>query len=98
MRRGEKLVLVPQMVLAELAARVPQRLQQFRDRRIVRPQTNIGAWHPDLGQAGADRILAGDERSASGGAALLAVVIGEGRTFVADAVDVGGAIRHLAAV
>ena len=96
--RRQKFVLVAQMVLAELAGGVAERLQQFGDGRVFRPQADIGARHADLGQAGADRVLAGDERGAAGGAALLAVVVGEGRAFVADAVDVGRAVAHLAAV
>ena len=44
------------------------------------------------------RTLAGDERGAPGGAGLLAVVVGEDRAFVGDAVDVGRAIAHHAAV
>ena len=96
--RRQELVLVAQMVLAELAGGVAQRLQQFGDGRVFRPEADIGAGHADLGQAGADRVLAGDERGAAGGAALLAVIVGEGRAFMADAVDVGGAVAHLAAV
>ena len=96
--RRQELVLVAEMVLAELTGGVAERLQQFRDGRVFRPKADIGARHPDLGQAGADRVLAGDERGTAGRAALLAVVVGEGRAFVADAVDVGGAIAHLASV
>ena len=48
----------------------------------------VGAGQPDLGEAGADRRLAGDERGAAGGAALLAVPVGEHRAFLGDAVDV----------
>ena len=60
-------------------------------------QADVGARHADLGQAGADRVLAGDERGAAGGAALLAVIVGEGDALVGDAVDVGRAVAHLAA-
>ena len=80
--RRQELVLVAEMVLAELAGRVAQRLQQFGDGRVFRPQTDIGPGHADLGQAGADRVLPGDERGAPGGAALLTVVVGERRAFV----------------
>src|SRR5829696_10487082 len=41
---------------------------------------------------------AGDERGPAGGAGLLAVVVGEDRALVGDAVEVGRAIAHLAAV
>src|SRR5208283_2250612 len=80
------------MVLAELAGGVAERLEELGDRRILGAEADVGARHADLGQAGADRVLAGDEGGAPGGAALLAVVVGEG-----DAVDVGRAVAHLAA-
>ena len=54
----------------------------------------VGAGHADLGQAGADRVLPGDEAGAAGGAALLRVVIGEGHAFLRDAVDVRRPIAH----
>ena len=96
-QRRQILVLVAEVVLAELAGGVAERLEQFGDRRIFRLQADIGAGHADLGQPGADRVLAGDERGAAGRAALLAVVVGEGHALVGDAVDVGRAVAHLAA-
>ena len=42
--------------------------------------------------------LAGDESRASGGAALLAVPVGEERAFLGDAVDVGRLVAHHALV
>src|SRR6516162_8650097 len=92
MHRGEKLVSVSQMVLSELAGGVAQRLQQFRHGWIFRPNTGIRPGHADLGEASADRVLAGNERGPAGRAALLAVVVGEGRTFVPDPIDVGGPV------
>ena len=91
------LVAIAEVVLAELAGGVAERLQQLGDRRILRLQADGRAGHADLGQAGADRVLAGDEGGAAGGAALLAVVVGEGDALVGDAVDVGGSVAHLAA-
>ena len=90
----QKFVAIAEMVLAELAGGVAERLQQFRDGRIFRLQSDRGAGHADFGQAGADRVLTGDEACAAGGAALLAVPIGEGRAFLRDAVDVGGLVAH----
>ena len=69
--RGQELVLVAEVVLAELARDVAERLQQLGDGRVLRLQPDVGAWHADLGEAGAKRVLAGDEGSAAGGAALL---------------------------
>src|SRR5262249_2366720 len=96
MRCGEKLVLVAQMVLAELAGGVAQRLQQFGDGWILRPNSDIGPGHPDLCQAGADWVLPGDERSPAGGTTLLAVIVGEGRTLMSDPSNVGGSVAHMA--
>jgi hypothetical protein len=84
------------VILAKLAGGIAERLEHFGDGRIFRLEAKRGAGHAYLGEAGAERVLAGDEGGASGGTALLAVVIGEACTFVADAVDVGGTIAHLA--
>ena len=48
----------------------------------------------DLGEAGADRRLPGDERGAAGCAALLAIPVGEDRTFLAYPVNVGRVVTH----
>jgi hypothetical protein len=84
------------MVFAELAGGVAQRLEQFRNGRILRANADIGPGHTHLGQTGANWVLAGDEGGPTSRAALLAIVIGEGRTFVANPVDVRGPIAHLA--
>ena len=76
-------VAVAEMVLAELAGGVAERLEQLGDGRVFLLQADRGAGHADLGQAGADRVLAGDEARAAGGAALLGVVVGEGHAFLA---------------
>ncbi|MCY1239475.1 hypothetical protein D9M72_522700 [compost metagenome] len=94
----QELVLVAQVVLAELAGGIALRLEQFGNGRVFRLQAEIGAGQADFRQAGADRRLAGDEGGAPGGAALLAIPIGEESTLIADAVDVGRAIAHHAAV
>ena len=75
-------VAVAEVVLAELAGGVAERLEQLGDGRVFLLQADRGAGHADLGQAGADRILAGDEAGAAGGAALLRVVVGEGHAFL----------------
>ena len=87
-------VAIAEMVLAELTGGVAERLQHFRDGRVFRVQSDRCAGHADLGQAGADRVLTGDEARAAGRAALLAVPVGEGRPFLRDAVDVGGLVAH----
>ena len=93
----QKLVLVAQMVLAELAGDVAVRLEQFGDGGVLRLKSDIGSGHPHLGQPCAERVLAGNEGGTARGAALLGVVVGEGHAFVGDTVDVGRAVAHLAA-
>src|SRR5690349_9842496 len=95
MHRGQELVPVSKVVLSELARSIAQRLQQFGDSRIFRLKTSVGSGHSDLGQPRADWILAGKKRRASGSAALLAVIVGERYPFIADTVDVRGAVPHL---
>ena len=90
----QKFIAVAEMVLAELTGGVSERLEHFRDRRVFRVKSDSGAGHADFGQAGADRVLTGDEARAAGRAALLAVPIGEGRPFSGDTVDVRGFIAH----
>src|SRR3972149_8345208 len=70
--RGQVLVAVAQMVLAELPGHVALRLEQVGQRRVFLLETLLGTRQADLEQSGAKRRLAGDERRAAGGAALLA--------------------------
>jgi hypothetical protein len=91
-------VAVAQVVLTELAGGVAERLQCFGDAHVLGGQADRGARQADLGQAGADRRLPGDESDAPGGAALLAVPVGEHRAFLAKAVDVRRAVAHDAEV
>src|SRR5271165_3927420 len=51
--RRQELVLVAEMVLAELAGGVAQRPQQLGDGGILRPQAQVRARKPYLAQAGA---------------------------------------------
>jgi hypothetical protein len=69
---GQKFVAVAQMVLAELAGGVALLLQQFRDGRVSRLQPNLDTGNSDLGKAGAERRLAGDEARPAGRAACSA--------------------------
>src|SRR5271170_2547338 len=82
------------MILAELTAGVAQRLEQLGDGRIFRLQAEFGAGQADLGEAGANRRLTGDEGCPSGGATLLAIPVGEHRAFLGDAVDIRGTVPH----
>ncbi len=58
--RRQMLVLVAQVILAELARRVALRLQQRGDRRVFLLQAEIGAGKTDLRQPGAEYALTGD--------------------------------------
>ena len=75
--RRQRLVAVADVVLAELAGGVAEVLEQAADRGIELAHAHRRAGKADLGQAGADAVLAGEERRAAGGAALLAVVVQE---------------------
>jgi len=94
--RREKLVLVPQVVLPELPRRVAVVLQELRDRGVLRREPDGGRGETHLGEPCSEAALAGDERRPTGGAALLAVRVGEAHPLVRDPVDVRGAIPHQA--
>ena len=93
-RGRQVLVQVAEVVLAELAGRVPQWLEQLGDGRILLLQADVHAGHPDLAHAGAVHALPGDERRPARRAALLAVGIGEKHSLVGDPVDVGREVAH----
>ena len=93
-RRREELVLVAEVVLAELPRRVSEWLEQLGDRRVLGVQPDVGAWHAHLAEPGAERALTGDERRPPGGAALLAVGVGEAHPLVGDPVDVRRPVAH----
>ena len=95
--RRQVFVTIAEVVLAELAGGITERLQHFGDGRVFLLKADLGTRHPHLRQARADRILAGDEAGAPGRAALLGVVIGEGHALFGNTVDVGRAIAHHAA-
>ena len=90
----QELVAVAQVVLAELRGGVALRLEHFGQRRIVLLDAARRAGNADGRHAGADRQLPHDERRAPGGAARLAVVIGEEHAVLGDAVDVRRAAHH----
>jgi hypothetical protein len=92
------LVAVAEVVLAELAGDVALALSSPAMVGSSIAHAFGRAGQADLGQAGADRRLAGDEGGAARGAALLAVPVGEERAFRGDAVDVGRAVAHHAVV
>jgi hypothetical protein len=94
--RRQELVPVAEVVLAELAGRVALRFQRRGDGRVFGMQSERGARQADLRQSGAVRVLAGDERRPSRGAALFPVIVREHCALARDPVDVVGAIPHQA--
>ena len=90
----QELVAVAEVVLAELAGGVSERLEQLGDRRVFLPQAEGCARQADFGQPGAQAMLAGDERRPTGGATLLGVVVGEDHPLLGHAVDVGRVVSH----
>ena len=56
--RRQEFVLVAEVVLAELTGGIAERLEHFGDGRIFRLESDRGAGHADLGEAGAQRVLA----------------------------------------
>ena len=88
--------VVAQMVLAELAGVVAEIEQELGDRRGAGPQIRWTAGQLRRDHAGAQRMHAGKEGVATRRAALLGVVVGEHRAFLADLVDVRRLSDHQA--
>ena len=97
-RGRQRLGVVAEVVLAELAGVVAEIVQELGERRRAGPQVGRASGNFRQGHADAQRIHAGEEGGAPGGAALLGVVVGEHRAFFADAVDVRRLADHQAAV
>ena len=77
MHRRQVRVAVAEVVLAELAGRVALRLEQVGDGRRPVGDALRRAGHADGQQAGAERVLAQDERRPARRAALLRVGVGK---------------------
>ena len=92
--RGQVLIPVSEVVLAELVGGVTVGLEQLRKGRVLVTDARLGAGHTHLGQTDAERALACDKGRTAGCAALLAVVIREHGAFFGDAVDVRGLVPH----
>ena len=73
-------------------------MQEFGERRGAGPQIGRAAGQLRRDHAGAQRIHAGEEGVAPGGAALHGDIVHEDRALLADAVDVGRFADHQAAV
>src|SRR4029077_6515646 len=77
------------MVLAELAGIVAEVEQELGERRRAGLQVSRAARQLRRDHACPQRMHPGKEGVASGRAALLGVVVGEERTLIPDAIDVG---------
>ena len=97
-RGRQRIGVVAEMVLAELAGVVAEIAQEPGERRGAGPQIGGAARQLRRDHAGAQRMHAGEEGIAPGRAALLGIVGHELRAFIADAVDVGRFPDHQAAV
>ena len=96
--RRQELVLVAEVVLAELAGGVAHALEGGRDGGGLGRQAGRRAGLADGRHAGADRQLAGDEVGAPRRAACLGIVVGEQHALGGDLVEIRRAARHHAAV
>src|SRR5207249_8257457 len=83
-----------EVVLAELPRRVAEWLEQLGDRRVLRLQADRRARYADLGKAGAEAALPGDEGRTARRAALLPVGVGKHHPFLCKPVDVRRLITH----
>ena len=90
--------MIAEVILAELAGRVAEVQQELGDRRRARAQPGRTAWQLRRDHAGAQRVHAGEEGIAPGGAALLGVIRHEDCALVADTIDVGRLAHHETAV
>ena len=87
-------VAIALVVLAELAGGVALALQDRGHRDVGLLPAFLRAGHADFGHARAHGHAAADEGRATGGAALLRVVVGEGDAFLGDAIDVRRLVAH----
>ncbi len=94
MVRGQKLVLVSQVILAELPGRIALSYQQLSNGWLLFIETQIGAGHSYFTQACAEHTLSRDKCGAACGTALLSVVISKVNAFIGNAVNVGSFVTH----
>ncbi len=94
----QRLGMVAQVVLAKLAGGVAEIQQELGERRGAGPQIGRAAGKLRRDHARAQRIHAGEEGIAPGGAALHGDIVHEDRALVPDAVDVRGLTDHQATV
>jgi hypothetical protein len=96
--RRQKLVSIPEVVLAELTDDVTHRLEDRGDRGGFGGESQVSACLTHGGEAGPDRKLTRDEVCSTGRTARLGVIVGEEHPLRGQAIEVGSAPRHDAAV
>ena len=97
-RGRQRVGVVAEVVLAELAGVVAEIEQELGERRRAGPQIGRAAGQLRRDHARAQRMHAGEEGIAPGRAALLGIVVHEDRAFVADAIDVRRLADHQTAM
>ena len=95
---GQVVIAITLVVFAELSGGVAEAFENGGNGHIGFLPAFFCTREADFGHACADGNIAAEESGATGGAALLSVIVGEGETFAGDAVDVGGFVTHHAAV
>src|ERR1700756_4465559 len=84
----QKFVAIAEVVLAELAGGVTQRLESLRNRDVSWLQACGAAWHPHFRQSRPPGCLTSNKRRAAGCATVLRIVVSEDQAFFCDPVDV----------
>jgi len=95
---GQKLILVAQMVLAELTSGIAHGLEDRGDGDRFRWESRGGACLTNGGHAGADGKFAGDEVRTARRATRLGIIVGEQHAFLGKLVEVRRLARHQPAV
>ena len=88
------LVLIAQMVFAELSRHVTLLFEQITDGGGPIRNAVGGSGHADGQQTGTEWLFTGNEGCAAGSAGLLTVVIGKEGPFIGDPVQVRGLVAH----
>src|SRR5262245_23465903 len=88
-RRRQRVGVIAEVVLAELASAVAEIQQKPGERRRARLQIRWGAWDLRKDHARSQGIHSGEKGTTPRRAALLGIVVREHCAFVSDAVDVG---------
>ena len=95
---GKHFIAIAEVVFAELAGLVATGAEESGKSGIFFFEAFGGTWKADFGESRANWGLSGDESGTTGGAALLAVPVGEESALAGESVDVRGLVSHHAEV